>query len=211
MRFNLGARGLVDLSVLGEEDPGSGMDIFCRDLAEDRPLIRSAAPCFIDIESPSVAAAETMTLQEMQVSSIQIVSGARLLTVGFDVNLADVAALMSGAQLSLVLVCDVAGSVAGVISDTMLIHRLGLGSPCILGERAANIMAREFKACCQTDSLVEVLAAMHSRGLIHVPILDTDNRPRGVVYARDGLRALLAAGNAEEAQLIDYVMGIGYR
>lgn len=187
------------------------MDIFCRDLAEDRPLIRSAAPCFINIESPSVAAAETMTLQEMQVSSIQIVSGARLLTVGFDVNLADVAALMSGAQLSLVLVCDVAGSVAGVISDTMLIHRLGLGSPSILGERAANIMAREFKACCQTDSLVEVLAAMHSRGLIHVPILDTDNRPRGVVYARDGLRALLAAGNAEEAQLIDYVMGIGYR
>ena len=187
------------------------MDIFCRDLAEDMPLIRCAAPCLINIESPSVAAAETMTLQEMQVSSIQIVSGARLLTVGFDVNLADVAALMSGAQLSLVLVCDVSGSVAGVISDTMLIHRLGLGSPSILGERAANIMAREFKACCQTDSLVEVLADMHSRGLIHVPILDTDNRPRGVVYARDGLRALLAAGNAEEAQLIDYVMGIGYR
>ncbi len=52
---------------------------------------------------------------------------------------------------------------------------------------------------------------MHSRGLIHVPILDTDNRPSGVVYARDGLRALLAAGNAEEAQLIDYVTGIGYR
>ncbi|WP_306553638.1 HPP family protein [Acidovorax sp.] len=180
--------------------------------------MRSTAPSLINIESPSVAAAETMTLQEMQVSSIQIVSGARLLTVGFDVNLADVAALMSGAQLSLVLVCDVSGSVAGVISDTMLIHRLGLGSPRILGERAAgsgqraaNIMARDFKACCQTDSLVEVLAAMHSRGLIHVPILDTDNRPSGVVYARDGLRALLAAGNAEEAQLIDYVTGIGYR
>jgi hypothetical protein len=31
------------------------------------------------------------------------------------------------------------------------------------------------------------------------------------VNARDGLRALLAAGNHEEALLRDYVMGIGYQ
>ena len=33
----------------------------------------------------------------------------------------------------------------------------------------------------------------------------------GVVNARDGLRALLAAGNHEEALLRNYVMGIGYQ
>jgi CBS domain-containing protein len=51
---------------------------------------------------------------------------------------------------------------------------------------------------------------MHDRGLIHVVVVAAGNRPLGVVNARDGLRALLAAGNHEEALLRDYVMGIGY-
>lgn len=53
--------------------------------------------------------------------------------------------------------------------------------------------------------------AMHRQGLVHVPILDLDKRSRGVVYARDGVRALLVARNAEDAQLLDFVRGIGYR
>ena len=48
-------------------------------------------------------------------------------------------------------------------------------------------------------------------GLIHVPVVDADNKPTGVVNARDGLRALLAAGNQEEALLRNYVMGVGYQ
>jgi sulfur relay (sulfurtransferase) DsrF/TusC family protein len=34
--------------------------------------------------------------------------------------------------------------------------------------------------------------------------------PLGVLNARDGLRALLAAGNHDEALLRNHVMGIGY-
>ena len=48
-------------------------------------------------------------------------------------------------------------------------------------------------------------------GLIHVLLLDADGHPLGVLNARDGLRALLAAGNHEEALLRNYVMGIGYQ
>jgi CBS domain-containing protein len=52
---------------------------------------------------------------------------------------------------------------------------------------------------------------MHERGLIHVLLVDADNKLLGVVNARDGLRALLAAGNHEEALLRNDVMGIGYQ
>ena len=61
------------------------------------------------------------------------------------------------------------------------------------------------------DSLSEVLAMMHDRGLIHVPVVDAGNKPVGVINARDGLRALLAAGNHEEALLRNYVLGVGYQ
>ena len=52
---------------------------------------------------------------------------------------------------------------------------------------------------------------MHARGLIHVLLIGAGNQPVGLLNARDGLRALLAAGNHEEALLRNYVMGIGYQ
>jgi CBS domain-containing protein len=61
------------------------------------------------------------------------------------------------------------------------------------------------------DPLSDVLARMHARGLIHVLLLGADGHPIGVLNARDGLRALLAAGNHEEALLRNYVMGVGYQ
>ncbi len=197
--------------MVGDEEPGAATDPRGRRRRAASPLPVSLPGEFANPESPSVAAAEARALPPARVSSIEDVARARLLTVAVDARLADVAALMSGAQLSLAVVCDLSGAVVGVIADTLLVHQLGCGHAGIFTARAGDVMTREFTACCPTDSLTEVLAAMHNRGLVHVPIVDADNRPRGVVYARDGLRALLAAGNFEEAQLRDYVMGIGYR
>jgi hypothetical protein len=42
-------------------------------------------------------------------------------------------------------------------------------------------------------------------------VVDIGRKPLGVLNARDGLRALLSAGNHEEALLRNYVMGIGYQ
>jgi CBS domain-containing protein len=72
-------------------------------------------------------------------------------------------------------------------------------------------MKREFVACTVGDRLSDVLAMMHDQGLIHVLLVDPAGKVIGVVNARDGLRALLAAGNAEEALLRNYVTGIGYQ
>ena len=65
--------------------------------------------------------------------------------------------------------------------------------------------------CCRPDEwLADVLARMEQRSLVHVPVLDDDRRPVGVVNARDALRALVQAGEYEETLLRQYVMGIGY-
>lgn len=162
-------------------------------------------------ETLSVAAAEAGTLLPARVSSIAAVAHARLLMVGVDATLVDVAAQMSAARLSLAVVCDLSGSVAGVIADTLLVYQLGLGKVSIFTARAGDVMARQFTACHPADSLPDVLSTMHNLGLVHVPVVDDNHRPQGVVYARDGLRALLAAGNFEQAQLRDYVMGAGYQ
>lgn len=162
-------------------------------------------------ESPAVAAAEARAVTPALVSSVEAVARLRLLKVGMEALLAEVAALLSASQISLVVVCDASGAVVGVITETVLVRQLGFGRADVFTTRAGEVMNRDYTACAASDSLPAVLAMMHSRGLIHMLILEADNKPIGVLNARDGLRALLAAGNHEEALLRNYVMGIGYQ
>lgn len=169
-------------------------------------VARSTSP-----ESPSVAAAEARALAPLLVGAIEEVARSRLLTVSSTSLLADVAALLSSAQISVVVVCDEAGSPLGIITETMLVRRLGLGQADFFTTPASAVMSQSFASCAPEDLLSDVLALMHERGLIHVLLVDSANKVLGVLNARDGLRALLAAGNHEEALLRNYVMGIGYQ
>lgn len=162
-------------------------------------------------ERPAVAAAEARAGAPLRVSAVGTVARERLLTVPAHSLLVEVAALLSSAQISVVVVCDAAGAPLGIVTETDLIRHLGLGHADFFTTRAEAVMSHGFTACAPEDLLSDVLATMHQRGLIHVLLIDADQRLGGVLNARDGLRALLAAGNHAEAQLRSYVMGIGYQ
>jgi CBS domain-containing protein len=76
---------------------------------------------------------------------------------------------------------------------------------------AGEVMTRSFVACQPEDLLSEVLTKMHDKGLVHVLVIDASNKPVGILNERDGLRALLTAGNVGETLLRNYVMGVGYQ
>ena len=158
-----------------------------------------------------VAAAEARAVAPMLVSSIEAIARSRLLTVASGALLVEVAALLSSAQISVVVVCDAGGAAVSIITETTLVRRLGLGQADFFTTQARDVMTTELTGCAPEDLLSDVLAMMHKRGLIHVLLLDTDRHALGVLNARDGLRAMLAAGNHEEALLHNYVMGVGYQ
>ena len=72
-------------------------------------------------------------------------------------------------------------------------------------------MTADVAYCHPADFLPDVLAMMQKCGFVHVPVVDEQSKPLGVVNARDALRSLIAEGEYDEALLRDYVMGIGYR
>jgi CBS domain-containing protein len=158
-----------------------------------------------------VAAAEARAAAPLLVSDIEAVARSRLLSVSADTRLVEVAARLSSAQIGVIVVCDAAGSAMGTITETVLVRHLGLGQADFFGTRAGDVMTQELTTCEPQELLSDVLAMMHARGLIHVLLNGTNKQPVGVLNARDGLRALLAAGNHEEALLRNYVMGIGYQ
>ena len=171
----------------------------------------AVAPASDNPESAPVAAAEARAVAPLLVGDIEAVARSRLRTVTANTLLVEVAALLSSAQISVVAVCDAAGAPLGTITETVLVRRLGLDHVDFFSTGAAEVMTREFAACAPQDLLSDVLAMMHERGLIHVLLVDSAKGLLGVVNARDGLRALLAAGNHEEALLRNYVMGVGYQ
>ncbi len=78
-------------------------------------------------ESPSVAATEAHSSTPLLVSGIEAIARSRLLTVAAYVLLVKVAALLSSAQISVVIVCDAAGAALGIVTETTLVRSLGLG------------------------------------------------------------------------------------
>jgi CBS domain-containing protein len=133
-----------------------------------------------------------------------------LVTVADDASLIEVAKLLR-AGTDLVIVCDLAGRISGVISKTDVVEQITQcqGADCLTPREL--VMTRDVILCEPTDLLHDVLTRMKARDLKHVPVVDTEFRPIGVLHARDILQALLSESENEDAMLRDYVMGIGYR
>ena len=188
------------------------------------PQTNFASPGIANLEAAAVAPAEAGAPSQSEshsqslVSSLAQATRARLLIVATDTTLVEVAALLSSEQGSVVVVCDLSGLAVGLITDGMLIHQLALAGSKFSTVRAADVMQCEFPACSPSDSLARVLATMHQQSLVHLPVIDVDHRPVGMMTASDGLRALLAVGNFEESRLRDSVAtrsdacvkGVGY-
>ena len=145
------------------------------------------------------------------VSSIDAVARSRLVTIGANATLVDAARVLSDTQISLVVVCNPDGAMVGVITKTDIVRQIGHceGSAC--ARVAADVMTCDVAYCRPTDCLPDVLAVMHKRGFVHIPVVDQAFKPIAVVNARDALRELLAQEKYEESLLRDYVMGVGYR
>lgn len=145
------------------------------------------------------------------VGSMEQVAYSRLATVGRNTLLREVAKLLCGTQISLVIVCSPAGAMVGVITKTDVVQRIGdcLGGACRI--IASDVMTGNVTFCQAGDLLTDVLAVMEKRCLVHLPFVDENSGPLGVVNARDALRSLVAEGQHEESLLRNYVMGVGYQ
>lgn len=103
----------------------------------------------------------------------------------------------------------------GVIANSDIVLQIGHCVRSACTHTADHIMTRDVVSCLASDGLPDglpdVLSMMQASGRVHVPVVDTEGRPPGVVNARDALRELMLEGRYEEALLRDYVMGVAYR
>lgn len=123
------------------------------------------------------------------------------------------AAKLLSAHTDLVVVCDGDGDgiLRGVVTKTDVVRQISTcqGATCMCP--VATVMTCDVALCRGADQLKAVSKLMKKRHLKNIPAVDADNRPIGVLTARNILRALLGDAEYEEAQMIDFVKGVGYR
>jgi CBS domain-containing protein len=134
----------------------------------------------------------------------------KLVTISDDAKLVEAAKLLSSG-IDLVIVCDGEGALLGVVTKTDVVRQISAcqGATCMCP--ASTVMTRDVALCRGTDRLEDVSKLMKERHLKNIPVVDGDNRPLGVLTARAVLRVLLSDAEYEEAQMVDYVKGVGYR
>ncbi len=146
----------------------------------------------------------------MLIESLLQAACERLVTIADDARLIDAAKLLSSGT-DLVIVCDGDGILRGVVTKTDVVKQIGTcqGATCM--RPVASVMTRDVALCRGPDRLQDVSELMKWRHLKIIPVVDADNRPVGILTARAILRAILGDVEYEEAQLIDFVKGVGYR
>jgi CBS domain-containing protein len=147
----------------------------------------------------------------MLVENVLPIAAQRLITIQAGSFLTDAAVLLSrDAHISLVVVCDPNGVMVGVITKTDIVRQVAniQGRPCTIA--TSVVMTRDVTWCRPDDTLHDVLANMKKHGFVHVPILDQESRPAGVLNVRDGLQALLGEIEHDVSLLRDYVTNLGY-
>ena len=134
----------------------------------------------------------------------------RLNTIQAGAFLTDAAKLLCETHRSLLVVCNPDGVMVGIISKTDIVRQIAHceGSRCTTPAKA--VMTRDVTYCHSGDPLHDVLSKMKERGFVHVPIVDQESKPIGVINARDALQVLLGDVEYDVSFLRDYVMGIGY-
>jgi CBS domain-containing protein len=134
----------------------------------------------------------------------------RLITISADAPLIAAATLLRDLDKNIVVVRDLEGVLAGVITKTDIVRQIShcQGAGCTAPASAVMTQAVIY---CRPDSLLhEIWMVMKERHLKNIPVLDRESRPIGVVNARDALEALLKELEYEEVLLREYVMCVGY-
>ena len=99
------------------------------------------------------------------------------------------AELLGTAHVNLIVVCNSAGAMVGVVSKTDIVRHISHchGHACAIS--VSSVMSRNVTSCAPSDFLHEVWSIMKTRIIQCVPVIDAGSKAVGILYARDALQA----------------------
>jgi CBS domain-containing protein len=112
--------------------------------------------------------------------------------------------------IDLIVVCDRSSHVAGIVTKTDVVVKVGRSPDVAYVAPLSAVMTRDVVFCRPQDSTDDVWSKMRSLELKNIPVVDGEFRPLGLLVARDVLQALLRETGRDSTLLRDYIMCVGY-
>jgi CBS domain-containing protein len=141
----------------------------------------------------------------MQVRDILRTKGSDVVVIAGEATLAEAARLLSRKQIGAVVVCDMGGSLAGILSERDLVRALAKDSISALSQSVRTYMTKAVATCTEFDT-VDAIMEMMTRGRFrHVPVLDAEDEIIGIVSIGDVVKTRIEETEHEARSLRDYI------
>ncbi|WP_395710045.1 CBS domain-containing protein [Reyranella sp.] len=141
----------------------------------------------------------------MFVSDILSQKGTTIFTVVPATSVAEIAQQLSARRIGSVLVLDVAGSVAGIVSERDLVRALARHGAKALELEARQVMTRDVVTCDPDDSIDSVMQTMTEGRFRHIPVVRRGEL-LGLVSIGDVVKARLEETRHETEALKAYIV-----
>ena len=126
-------------------------------------------------------------------------------TVGADLPLADVVALLTERRIGAVPVMD-GSALVGIISERDIVHVLASHGAAALDVRVGDAMTRAVKTTTLQTPVAQAMGAMTAGRFRHLPVLE-HGRLIGIISIGDVVKARLDEQQYEVENLRSYVVG----
>jgi CBS domain-containing protein len=140
----------------------------------------------------------------MQVSGLLAGKGSDVVTVGPDVTVERVAAVLSQHRIGAVVISGDGSEIAGIVSERDIVRALAGQGADVLGQPASSIMTSDVVTCGPATTVEQLMGLMTERRIRHVPVLDGE-RLGGIVSIGDVVKNRVSDLETETQVLHDYI------
>ena len=129
----------------------------------------------------------------MALGTVREVMTRDLVTVPPSASIREAARAMHFRKVGSVLVVDESGKLVGIFTERDLVKVVAEGKS--LDAPVSEAMSRDLIVAKEGDSITAIAHKMLEKWIRHIPVVDDEGKPVGIVSIRDVLRHVVASGS----------------
>jgi CBS domain-containing protein len=141
----------------------------------------------------------------MHVHHILTVKGTAVATIVPTASLSDATASLRDHGVGALVVSADGRTIDGIVSERDVVRAVASHGASALGRTVGSVMTTQVVTCVAADTVEHVMTLMTDRRIRHVPVVDGEDRLRGIVSIGDVVKARLQELRFENEALTEYL------
>ena len=131
--------------------------------------------------------------------------GRNIIVIAQDATMGAAAQLLAEKRIGAVIVTDIDGGLAGILSERDVVRAVAGDGPLALNHNVAAHMTKSVATCRECDTVEDLMEMMTNGRFRHVPVLDDGKALCGLISIGDVVKTRIAETLSEANSLRDYI------